>query len=444
MENAWRNGTVSDRKFCLDCLPLLPETDRITYVEAAFTGSGNWLRITALRECALSVELPEGADEAIRELLILLTFGRTGALDRDLVETELRRLDEEGRYVRLRRVLARAPWITLAASLTQVATFLPAEPGLGLLTALAALYLLTPLYLLGVTMSAALPPKTAGNHLLHQIFGQSFRKNRPFNPPIITTIVVGGFLVMFNLLIVNVVVFDKVSEGASPLPASTAGSAATAMSCLVVLNGLITYLWTGLAVLRIRGLFEASFRSLLLRAIRNIAFFAASGAAGMGVLVLLGLAATATPSWVPLETVLVVAGSLIGAFLVFRLLAIPVRVVFRGVQTYRGHRRVLRAVESVRREDPGSLLQVLSGLRRPEEATAFLRRMRLRRDLHLYELDRAGIRSFVTLLNDPDAAASLLPPALIGSLGDDDLTAWRSNPDFCDELGRLEERLRVR
>ncbi|MDV9172952.1 NACHT domain-containing protein [Streptomyces sp. W16] len=107
---AWKHGSISDRKFALDCIPLLSEGMRQSYVEAAFAGKSNWLRMTALRDCAMLPEVPETVRRAVRRLLVTrLGEKKTTPSETRAFDGDLRRLRVDEDLVALRRLVDLAP-----------------------------------------------------------------------------------------------------------------------------------------------------------------------------------------------------------------------------------------------------------------------------------------------------------------------------------------------
>jgi hypothetical protein len=117
---AWAAGGIGDRKFALDCLPIVTGRLQQRLVEGAFTGRSHWLRRSALRDCSSLNPLPDSIDLAIRRLLVTLISGRELARDAAALDSDLGRLYQKRELVRARRVLAAMPRIVFALALLAI------------------------------------------------------------------------------------------------------------------------------------------------------------------------------------------------------------------------------------------------------------------------------------------------------------------------------------
>lgn len=106
---AWERGSVSDRKFALDCLPLLSESTRELYIDRAFAGDSGWLRTTALRDCATLPSLSPAIQGSVRRLLITMLGQKVSPAEAHAIKADLQRLRGEGDLARVRRVVERVP-----------------------------------------------------------------------------------------------------------------------------------------------------------------------------------------------------------------------------------------------------------------------------------------------------------------------------------------------
>ncbi|MDT9697747.1 NACHT domain-containing protein [Streptomyces sp. P17] len=106
---AWERGSVSDRKFALDCLPLLSEEARELYIDRAFAGESGWLRTTALRDCATLPTLSPAIRGCIRRLLITMLGQKVSPAEAHAIKADLQRLRGDEDLVRVRRVVERVP-----------------------------------------------------------------------------------------------------------------------------------------------------------------------------------------------------------------------------------------------------------------------------------------------------------------------------------------------
>ncbi|CCK27731.1 hypothetical protein BN159_3352 [Streptomyces davaonensis JCM 4913] len=118
---AWERGSVSDRKFALDCLPLLSEEARERYIDRAFAGESGWLRTTALRDCATLPTLSPAIQESIRRLLITMLGQKVAPAEAHAIKADLQRIRGDEDLVRVRRVVERVP---LGVTVLAVAYFL--------------------------------------------------------------------------------------------------------------------------------------------------------------------------------------------------------------------------------------------------------------------------------------------------------------------------------
>ncbi len=69
---AWERGKIDDRKYALDCIPLIDPERQKALATAAFSGNSAWLRLSALRDCSALHPLPDELADAIRRLLVTL------------------------------------------------------------------------------------------------------------------------------------------------------------------------------------------------------------------------------------------------------------------------------------------------------------------------------------------------------------------------------------
>ena len=111
---AMKSRYLSDRKFCLDCIPIVPVAQQEELVVGAFAGSSNWLRRAALRDCASLNPLPDSIDLAIRRFLIsLLAYGQLAQAGAAL-DGDLRRIYGKTELIRTRRLLRATPTVVVA------------------------------------------------------------------------------------------------------------------------------------------------------------------------------------------------------------------------------------------------------------------------------------------------------------------------------------------
>ncbi|MFI6999183.1 NACHT domain-containing protein [Nocardia sp. NPDC050175] len=115
---AWQCGTLGDKKFALDCLPVESENMQLDDIESAFSGNSGWLRSAALRECGSIRPLPGELESLIRRLIVTLLLHGRGRRDVDAIDAGLVGLDEGEDWIRLRKAVFRLPRLVIAICLT--------------------------------------------------------------------------------------------------------------------------------------------------------------------------------------------------------------------------------------------------------------------------------------------------------------------------------------
>ncbi|MFI6319837.1 NACHT domain-containing protein [Nonomuraea sp. NPDC050556] len=111
---AWVQGGIGDRKFALDCVPIVAPELQLKLIEDAFAGTSQWLRRSALRDCSAIHPLPPTIEEAIRRLLVTMVARGQLSDEGALLDADLGRIHQKRHLVRARKVLARVP-ITVTA-----------------------------------------------------------------------------------------------------------------------------------------------------------------------------------------------------------------------------------------------------------------------------------------------------------------------------------------
>lgn len=111
---AWVQGGIGDRKFALDCVPIVAPELQLKLIEDAFAGGSHWLRRSALRDCSAIHPLPPAIEEAIRRLLVTMVARGQLSDEGALLDGDLGRIHQKRHLVRARKVLARVP-ITVTA-----------------------------------------------------------------------------------------------------------------------------------------------------------------------------------------------------------------------------------------------------------------------------------------------------------------------------------------
>jgi hypothetical protein len=121
VETGWQRGLIDDRKFALDCLPVIDPDLRERLVTSAFTGSSAWMRLSALRDCSSLHPLPEALNEAIRRLLITLMDAAQLRYEAAGIDSDLSRLYNGNALVRARKLLTYLPFLVVALAICTIA-----------------------------------------------------------------------------------------------------------------------------------------------------------------------------------------------------------------------------------------------------------------------------------------------------------------------------------
>jgi hypothetical protein len=118
--HGWSLGGIADRKFALDCVPLISADHQEALVEGAFAGASTWLRMAALRDCSSMHPLPEKIEQTIRRLLITLMRGGQIHAEAGILDSALRRIYRGDVLVRSRRLLAIIPYVVFILCFAKV------------------------------------------------------------------------------------------------------------------------------------------------------------------------------------------------------------------------------------------------------------------------------------------------------------------------------------
>ncbi|MFC8365826.1 NACHT domain-containing protein [Streptomyces griseorubiginosus] len=463
---AWERGSVSDRKFALDCLPLLSEETRQTYVDRAFAGESGWLRMTVLRECATLPALSGEVRASIRRLLISrLGERRASPAETRALDVDLQRLRGDDDFVGLRRAVdrTRTGVIMLGASGILFKTI--AEPPAG--------FLLLPVALVSGLLIFALPtwfvfrlyqssrPVSYGNgrSRVHRIAGaidSDFLdvKSDPMLRVVSTLVLVFSAAGLAGLV--------RGSEARNIMSAVVAAALFLLLGHAVLWGPSVLY-----AVHRGRSARELSGARLLFvvpyvlsrrdhpcwewlrtrkwkwRKFWRNALLAVAALPAFGLTVVLLnklLGGLTMPPLVRQAMFIAVIGvfAVTVASVIFKALHSIARIVLAEI---RRHHTLTRAVERGRAGGP-AFLAALFSLREASEATDFVWSVRnVPRGTPL-AIDRRLLRQCIARLEgtitDVEQIHGLPAEALPR------LTKWQGDSHLLDELGRLDEQLRAR
>ncbi|MFC8515910.1 NACHT domain-containing protein [Streptomyces sp. NPDC057257] len=457
---AWDKGSISDRKFALDCLPLLPEPSRQAYIDRAFEGDSNWIRRTALRDCAtLSVLTPE-VQASIRRLLISRLGEPPSSAETHALDVDLQRLRTEDDLVALRRLLDRIPRLMLWS--------------FGIGTVLASLVTVTEgWWILQLAMAMCLAPGTFwifqstrplsyghGTGLPHRILDEILSEEWETRELL-------GFLTWWTacltvpgtLTAVRAISDGRISDG---LPAGVC-SLALAEALLWGPSVLYTVHRGGhsrkldakgllLVVPRVLALADHPARAAVRALVRKFSWRAATatllvmglvagsiGGASLLISFLLRLTGPVQlPQWLSTALPIALPASLT-LWGLWRLCRYIVSTVTRLARANRRRRRLNQAVEQ------GSVggtafLSALFSLEGADEAADYVLRVRTARPGSQLGLDRATLRLCIASLQGrtPEGGPGIPAEDLAR------LTDWKEPTRLLDELGRLDEELRPR
>ncbi|AHI00407.1 hypothetical protein KALB_7049 [Kutzneria albida DSM 43870] len=453
---AWDEGGISERKFALDCLTLLPTEHQPWYVEQAFSGSSTWLRMTALRRCALFSPLPVTIEMLIRRLLVTLLAGGQLSADRVVIDSDLRRLYEGTRFVRTRRVLVALPValaglcaLKLGLDLVQFGLLVLVWP-FGLLT-----WVLLPagsFWLLQSSQPLSLPTSTRTARFFQRAMDRVYGWNDRTDSAqlFLGIVVVTGISVLIQFVLAV----------AMPLLSAEFTQAAIGLATGPLLV-LYLYLWAPAVLnstvnrplgsaIRVRELFFAP----LFYALRAVRVLATDGrpmafdlAGSLARMVLIGAAAYGA-SWLIVEFAGVVGIVLLAVVVVLVLAGAPIAVARLVIGEIRSRRAVRRGLRRTTALDEAVLLAEMSRFTDPLEVVDYLRALRVDRTEQARALRREFVQDLIRAVErSADTELDALP-VLLGEGGAAEhvpvpvLRGWRV--EVLDELGRLSEFLTER
>ncbi|MFG2778798.1 NACHT domain-containing protein [Streptomyces prunicolor] len=452
---AWKHGSISDRKFALDCIPLLSEGMRQSYVDAAFAGTSNWLRMTALRDCAMLPEVSAPVRRAVRRLLITrLGEKKTTPSETRAFDGDLRRLRVDEDLVALRRVVDWAPkgvllWGTFSTLIMAFSdTSRLANVLAGLL--MGSFMALGPPWILFWYVQVSEPLSYgAGRRLIHRFLQQGgLRTVRIGFGQLTVAIAVGtGVLCALALGILALLVFPKADSlvwvlvwmlltvyaalwGPSLLYAVRRSSPSWRFSATRVVF-VVPYVLV----------FENHLIRRLLKKrppLRTALSAAVIPPAALGVAKAVNYVLTLV--WFASQAryiLFVIFGASLAYTSAPPLFRRAIRPLYREL---RRHRALTRAIAQGSPGGP-AFFTALFGLRDADEAAAYVVGIRTVPRGAPLDLDRQALRRCIALLQGGPPARSapgISPEALA------QLTKWQGDSRLLDELGRLDEQLRTR
>lgn len=452
---AWEQGSVSDRKFALDCLPLLSETARQIYMDLAFSGDSDWLRRTALRDCATLAVLSPSVQASIRRLLITRLAEPMSTQESHALNVDLQRLHQDDDLMALRRVIDRTPrrvgWMALVSASMAFVAFSDSRPWLllGLPVTLAAL----PTVVFWIFQSSAPLSYGSGRNLPHRVlFGLEDLSSA------LETMTVLRSLFRWALYGAAFALMIPISKSLGWL---TAGWSTVFMESGALLLASHSILWgpsllyavhLGRSAHQLRGIglvlavpyalkryaksprrrwFGLSWNSVL----GGMLFTAVIWAVMYGGYLLLRALAPALLAFLSTAWfVLSIVGTALGAAMVLKPAFLSLcREIPR-------RRRLDRAFQSGSSGGP-VFFSALFELREAGEAADYVRRVRNVPRGEPLRLDRRTLRQCIALLQGrpADEPAVPIPPNGIRCL-----IRWQGSTELLDELGRLDEQLRTR
>lgn len=452
---AWERGSISDRKFALDCLPLLSEPVRQKYIDLAFAGPSDWLRRTALRDCATLETLSPSVQASIRRLLITRLAEPWSGAESHALNVDLQRLSVADDLVALRRIIDRTPrrvgWMATVSAAVAVIGFRKDAPwhliGVPVLTATV------PVILFWIFQASEPLSYGRGRNLPHRVL---IRKER-----VARTLETRNMLRSLSSLALWPIGYALLILVGGSLGWRDADWPTRSVECVALLLASHALLW-GPSVLyavhqgrsarelRDTGLVLAVPYALIQEArsvegwLKDLAWSrwaghllgsAISGAAVFGVFRLLQaiapvLVTIISKAWIVLMV-------LVWAVSMFFLVKLP---IVNLAQEIPRRRRLDRAFQSGSAGGP-SFFSALFELREAGEAADYVRRVRNVPRGEPLRLDRRTLRQCIALLQGgaADEPGVTIPPNGIRCLH-----RWWGSTELLDELGRLDEQLRAR
>jgi len=463
VEAAWGNGTIGDRKFALDCLPAARTQLQGHLINSAFSGVSDWLRLTALRDCATLHPLPDGIARAIRKLLITAISGGRLSRDARLLDGDLRRLYEGKRYIRVRRLLAAAPIVLLAICVVHVAyDYWSGAWSVNIVSIRAELlvWVLFPLAIFWL-FQATEPLSFGARSAIRRFFDNVMRRAFGWQVQDYETEV-------FATLLMGMVAIASIGDIIQGTVDIVGGRYLVASGDLFIRPALAVYAlaWGPVVLVAVHQgwfsptarLYEGAF--IFRRAVPEVRKRAAY-ARPLAKVLLVGLCVQAIIVGVLFGAIYLLehfgggAGTAVVKIVGIGVLAVlPVIIVVSVAWEVRSSWRVKRKASEQQKMTPAVLLEALTSFKEPSETAAYLELLRVHQNDQLRQLPRPFLRQLARLIEaskreDEDLAtgSSVLEPSLRSAVDERRLSPARLaswDGDVLDQLGRIDESLRER
>ncbi|MFI6011799.1 NACHT domain-containing protein [Streptomyces sp. NPDC051243] len=456
---AWLRGSISDRKFAIDCLPLLPERAREQYIDRAFSGGSYWIRTTALRDCVTLPTLTKGIRLSIRRLLITMLSERSLAVESHAVDVDLRRLQTDDDLVKVRRVVSKTPLgvaFVCALHVLVGVTLYPDGTWWRLRDQLVWWYAV-PFFFFWWFQSTQPLSYGTGKSRAREFLERILKRTVGLEMDTVETVVLLRTLVLFAGLFAALQVGLGISDMLSGqlLPGLLQATVYALLSAYALLWGpSVLY-----AVRQGRTARELRVSRLLLAVpdamrleghpVRGLSVWHWIAFLVRAVWDLIKFIVLMSPLW-GAYYLLYYLGGRVGRIIALVLVGLltawfPLVVLVNLVRAVRATRRVQQAARRGSRGGP-AFFDNLFSLRDGYEAAEYVRLIRGIPGLDLSTVDRRIVRVCIARLQDrpaPEAVGAGVPDHLPQE-ATQALRSWRGHDGLLDELGRLDEQLRAR
>lgn len=443
VESAWLRGSVSDRKFALDCLPLLSEGARERYIDSAFAGDSDWIRMTAVRDCASLPALSEVTRASIRRLLITRLGRRRSKPETQALDVDLRRLPGTTDFVSVRRVLDRTPRLVIVLAVLTILR--PLDTSLDMAEQLRSLSYRLPTLVMCLAvfwLFQSSPAFSYDGPRTFRFLTRIWRQVLATEPARAMAMLFGLFSAAGILMTALAAIgpFAVPLEGGAWVPVTN--SFTVPLMWFPILWGpSVLFAAQADRITRRTGVIRQSLfitESLRhgFRALRRLLDWRwlAAGAAKSWRLVVGTLSLLSCEIYL-LNRFPVVAGFLGAGLLVVLLAGAANYFLAELLQALRSRTRVNNALRTGDRGGPAFFAALLT-LRDAREAAEYVRQVRDVPRAGPLDVDRTTLRLFISRLRGHEAPVS--PEAQRR------LAKWEKDPYLLDELGRLDEQLRPR
>lgn len=457
VNTAWLNGNISDRKFAIDCLPLLPDRVREQYIDHAFSGGSHWIRTTALRDCVTLPSLTKGIRLSIRRLLVTMLSERSLAAEFHAVDVDLQRLQQlaEDDLVKVRRVVSRIPGVVALICMLHilVGTFLIGEPSWWRLRDQLLWWYALPFFYFWWFQSSRPLSYGTGKSKARLFFERIVKRTVGLEMQDLDT----GTLLSSLVLLTGLIVMSNVGWGIDNLVTGHPRWGAVEIAVYAPL-GVYAMLWGPSVLYAVRQgqtarklgaprLVLAVPDSMRLKEhpVHDLNLWVWIGYAIGTIREAIKVALITSPLWGGLLLLKRFGGRFghVAALVIIILLTsyMPLVVAANVGRALLQRRRVEGAFQRGRRGGQ-DFFDALYSCRDADEAADFVRRVRGTPGLNPDAFDRSTVRACIARLEKrlPELGAA----ALVSPDGVRSLTAWRGHPDLLNELGRLDEQLRPR